>query len=325
MQNRDSFQRQTSPFQGPGGTRPLNPGGTRPLLDPSALKAQLEDVIAKAKQSIENLEPRIELLLRACRNQDVQVPGVEDRELRHPLTPKGEKILVYLEKILRTNPAIGREVQVASFRFREAERALEAAIDGMEQQLLHSGLLEELRLKLFYLSRFHEGFRADPVLTQLFPPPEPAAGNTSNTGGTGSAALSNVDRLKQKQAREALLMKVETFSSGLAPKMEVLNLALEMLDKPGLNIGALFTPATRQARMLAFGLGSEKALLAQLREACALYGKLQSQLAEARRGGDTDPLKETIYPLSRLTIACRQHALLKDLFPMGEQELFPDS
>ena len=63
------------------------------------------------------------------------------------------------------------------------------------------------------------------------------------------------ERLKAKQARQALLHKAEILASKLGPKMEVLKLTLEHMEKPGLHIGALFTPATRQARMIALGLG----------------------------------------------------------------------
>ena len=62
------------------------------------------------------------------------------------------------------------------------------------------------------------------------------------------APLTTVERLKLKQQREAVMHKAEILRAGLKPKMEILDMTLEMLDNPkGMNIGALFTPQTRTA------------------------------------------------------------------------------
>jgi hypothetical protein len=108
--------------------------------------------------------------------------------------------------------------------------------------------------------------------------------------------------------------------------MEVLRLALEMMDqgKAAMNVGALFTPETRQARFVAMGVSADKALVVQLHEAYKLFGQLQDKLRDARKGGDIDELKETVYPLGRLSVTFKKHAMLKDLFPLGEDMSFPD-
>jgi hypothetical protein len=43
-----------------------------------------------------------------------------------------------------------------------------------------------------------------------------------------------------------------------------------------------------------------------------------------KENGDVNPLKETIYPLSKLAITCRAHPMLRDLFPASDEGLFPD-
>ena len=81
---------------------------------------------------------------------------------------------------------------------------------------------------------------------------------------------------------------------------------------------------TRQARFVAMAIGADKALVAQLMEAYKLFGQLQDKLKEARKGGDVEELKSTVYPLGRLSVTFKKHAILKDLFPLGEDLAFPE-
>ena len=322
LQNRDSYQRQTGPLQVQTGTRPLAP---RPTMDAEALRASAEATLGKARKSIANLEPRIELLLRSCEAANLPVPGVAIGQYKHPISPKGEQIVTYLVTVYHGNPPLAKTVQVVAFRFQDAVNVVDRTQVAMEGQVLTEPLVEELRLKCFYLARFHEEFKGDKVLSQLFPPPQTVQGKPTGATGQQQAPLSTVERLKLKQAREAVLHKAEILAANLAPKMEIMRLTLEMLDKPqGLNIGALFTPETRQARFIAMGIGADKALVGQLREAFQLYNQLQEQLKEARKGGEVEELKETIFPLSRLAITCRKHAVLKDLFPVSDESLVPE-
>lgn len=303
------------------GTTPLRNSGTRPLVDRAALRANTEAMITKGRQSLTNLEPRIELLMRSCLSADLAMPGVEVGDFKHPLSPKGEQIVAYLVSAYRQSAAIARSVQVAVFRFQDAAKTTDRAEAALAENTLQPALLEELKLKLFYLTRYHEEFKADRVLSQLFPAPQTAA-LPQKPGGTGQ--LSTVERLKAKQAQQALLHKAELLASRLAPKMEIIVLTLEMLDKPqGLNMGSLFTPTTRQARLISMGISTNPTLIEQLRETRALFAKLQELLPEARKTGEIDALKETIFPLSKLALTLRGHAMLKELFPLGEQDLFP--
>lgn len=319
MSSRDSFQRQTGLLNQAGGTRPLR-GATKPLMDPEVLREQTRDILEKSRASLETLQPRIELLMRACMNARIQVPGVGEVEFKHPLSPKGEQIVAYLMGTFAARPEVAKEVQVATFRYYEAARQVDAVQAALEVDQLRQQMLEELKLKLFYLSRFHEVFKSDRVLTQLFPPPQ-----TVTTASGETKQMSTVERLKQKKLREEVLRKAEILHGSLAPKMEQLNLTIDMIDKGGaLDIKALITGSTRAVRLIALGIGTSPQLVEQLREAKRMYEQLGQQLEEAKAGGEVAPLRETIYPLSRLAVTCRAHPMLKELFPASDEGLFPE-
>lgn len=322
--NRDSFQRQTGMLNQGRGTAPLGQAarGTRPLMDPTALKALTEDMLGKARTSLENLHPRIELLMRACERAALPVPGVEQAPFVHPLSPKGEQIVAYLVATFQAKPELAKEVQVGVYRYHDAARVTEGTAQALEQGMLTQAQLEELKLKLFYLSRYHEEFKGDKVLAQLFPPPQSSQGGVAKPGA--SQAQSMVERLKAKQAREAILSRAEILGANLQPKMATVALVIQMCDDPKLNLGALFDPMTRQARLIALAMRSNGEALGQLREAHRLFGLLQGQLADARAGGEVDALKATAVPLGQLALSCQKVALLKDLFPLSDQALFPE-
>jgi hypothetical protein len=317
VSNRDTFQRQTGPLRQGIGTAPLRQG-SKPLLGVDTLRAQTEDTLEKAKVSIDTLEPRMELLLRACRSANLPVPGVGHVAYKHPLSPKGEQIVGYLTVMLTTKPDLSQEVQVAVFRFYEAIRLSTAALTAMEVNQLQQEVLEELKLQVFYLCRFHEVFKGDRVLAQLFPAPQ--------TGVAARPPMSAVERLKFKKAREEVLRKAELLKASLAPRMATLLQTVEMIEKGNaLDLRGMLTGSTRTARLLALGIGTSPDLVERLKEARSLYGQLEQQLEEAKAGGEVEPLKDTIYPLSRLALTCRSHPLLRDLFPQSDDGLFPEA
>lgn len=323
LSNRDSFQRQTGLLHQAGGTKPLR-ATTKQLVDPLALRQQTEEILEKSRASLETLQPRIELLMRACQNARLPVPGVGAIEFQHPLSPKGEQIVAYLMGTFAAKPEVAKEVQVAAYRYYEAGRMVASVQAALDSSALQQPMLEELRLKLFYLSRFHEVFKSDRVLTQLFPPPQTVT--PGEAAAKSAQALSTVERLKQKKLREDILRKAEILQASLAPKMETLAATLDLVEKGGaLDIKALITGSSRTARLLALGIGTSPQLVGQLKEAKTLFEQLGKQLEEAKKeGGDYNPLKETIYPLSKLAITCRAHPMMRDLFPATDEGLFPD-
>ncbi|MEB3197220.1 MAG: hypothetical protein VKP62_08450 [Candidatus Sericytochromatia bacterium] len=318
MSERDSFQRGTAPLGRFGGTQPLRPQ-TRPLTNTGALAGQTADMVKKSLQTIESLEPRVELLLRSCERAKLEIPGLEAVQPKHALSPKGEQIVAYLATSLLGKSALVREIQVAVFRFYEAVRLIIRAQAELDRNHPQQQTLEELKLQIFYLCRFHEVFKEDRVLAQLFPAPETLQAKAK------TAEMSAVERLKAKKHREELLARAETLRASLAPRMETLLLTLDIIEKDTpMDMRALLTGSTRTARLLALGIGTNAELIATLAAGRQHFQQLDDQLAEVRAGGDTAPLQALIPLLSRLAINARQHPLLRDLFPTSDEGLFPE-
>jgi hypothetical protein len=322
LTTRDSFERQTGPLQRSAGTQRLQPLArtpTRPLLAPDALRAQTQELLAKARATVESLEPRVEILYGACQTAQVAVPGLGVVALKHPLSPKGEQIVNYLAGATFQQPEWRKEVLVAIFRFYEATRLIEVAQGELDRQHPQQHTLEELKLQVFYLCRFHEIFKNERVLAQLFPAPQTLSAPSSKT------ELNPVERLKQKKQRDEILGKAEILRASLAPRMPTLIMTVEMIEKGTiLDVRSLLTGTTRTVRLIAMGISTSPDLVKKLQEARGLYEKLETQLKEAKAGGDVLVLKDTIFPLSRLALTCRQHALLRDLFPPADEGLFPE-
>lgn len=318
MSTRDSFERHTGPLQRAGGTQPLRPL-TRSLVPPETLHAQTYELLTKARASVESLEPRVEILFQACQEAKLAVPGLGVVSLRHPLSPKGEQIVGYLGGNILNKPNWRKEVQVAVFRFYEAVRLIEVAQAELDRKHPQQQTLEELKLQIFYLCRFHEIFKEERVLAQLFPAPQTLNANQPK------ADINPVERLKQKKQRDEILNKAEILRASLAPRMQTLFMTVDMIEKGTvLDVRALLTGSTRTVRLIAMGITTSPELVSKLKEARDLFQKLEAQLKEAKAGGEVVPLKDTILPLSRLALTCRQHALLRDLFPPSDEGLFPD-
>ncbi|HEY9722761.1 MAG TPA: hypothetical protein V6D47_12170 [Oscillatoriaceae cyanobacterium] len=319
LQNRDTYQRSTGLLHNnQGGTRPLGGSGTRPLLDPQALRQQLEAILERGRTTIEGLEQRVEILLHGCNLVNVPVPGLGEVVFKHARTPKGDQLATYVGQKVSTVPDMAKKVRVVVFRFYDACNVAERVRVALEEDQPNQMLLEELRLKLTFLGHFSTEFKDDPVLSQMFPPPKTTASLEK------AAPVSTIERLRQKQAREEVLHKAEILAKKLEPKIEIARLALQMIRQPrGLDMGSLFSPQTRTARLLALGAGNDQEVIAKLTQLDERFAKLQAELDKARKGGPVEPLKELLFPLGQVALEARKHVLLKDLFPFGEQDLFP--
>jgi hypothetical protein len=318
LSSRDSFERQTGLLQRSAGTQPLR-AQTRPLLSPDAVLAQTKELVGKARATVESLEPRVEILLRACQTATQDVPGLGVVAFRHPLSPKGDQIVAYLASSILNQEIWRKEVHIAIFRFYEAERLIRIAQGELERHHPQQRTLEELKLLIFYLCRFHEIFKNERVLAQLFPAPQTVQVQQS-------AASSNpIERLKRKKQRDEILNKAEILRASLTPRMQTLITTLDMIEKGTiLDVRALLTGTTRTVRLIAMGINTNPELVNKLKEARELFKQLETQIKEAKAGGDVLPLKDIIFPLSRLAVTCRQNVLLRDLFPTSDEGLFPD-
>ena len=307
--NKDSFQ---SSRTTPSPTQRLGPGGTG-ALPRGALGIPDPELRDKAQALLEKLEPRIELLIRACQAAKLPMPGVQVPTFRHALPPNADQLLAYLTVRLGEDTKLAQGVQVAVYRF---QQVLLATAFGDQQTDL-----EQLRRQVFFLTNLSAEFKDDAVLAMLFPAP-------AARQGVLKAVQRSPEELRRAQAaREETLRKATALGQALAPRMAIAALALEALDK-GLthNVTAIFSPQGRQAKMIAVALTGDAATTEKLRAAVDQFERLKALVAELRAGGaDLEALRPVALPLGQLPTTFAGHALLKDLFtkPMAQPPMAP--
>lgn len=282
-------------------------------LSPGALRTLTEQTIAKAAPLAESLEPRVELLLHAFAAIGVPVPGVEIGEFKHALTPNSTKIVAYLTRAMQVKPGLPRQMAVAVFRYHEAVQTVQKARQAMEEDVLPPNILEELKLKFFYLANYHEEFKGDPILTQLFPPPK-AGKATATLKKRSTTPLTAAELLKQRQAKDAAIRHAETYLNQLRPKIEQIKLVSTMQQQGNrLNLAAMIKPQERKASAIVKGLRSDERGLEQLGRALKLYEQFQGALVAAKKSGDVEPLKVFIDCFHQMAAAWEAHPVLKEL------------
>lgn len=279
---------------------PPRPGATGKL--PSALGIPDPELRAKAAQLTEKLEPRIELLIRACQAAALPMPGVQVPAFRHKLPPNAPQLLAYLTERLVEDAKLAQGVQVAIYRFQQVLLATAFADQQTD--------LEQLRRQVFYLTNLSAEFAGDRILAALFPAP-------AARQGVLAATQRSPEELKRAQAmREEIVRRAVALGQALAPRMAVAELALEALDK-GLthNVTAIFSPQGRQAKMIAVALTGDPANVAKLREAVGLFAKLKVLVPRIRAGeAEIEAVRPVAVPLGQLASTFAGHPLLKDLF-----------
>lgn len=301
MHHPDRFQPQTAPFSQARGTRPI--ARTEP---PPPRPDQAEEVLSKLRATIAALEPSVELLHQACRQAALRIPGVGDVTAKHPLPPKGYAAIEYLVQVVQRGPALARAAQIAIYRFYDA---VELASAITEPGLSEPGLAEQLRLKLYYLLHFHVDFKADPVLSQLFPGPQTVAPPPP------AARVSPVERQKRLQLLESAIEKAETVYFRYESGLELAGRALEAIEKPPLPLKGIFSPEARQIRLIATGARQDAAVRALLEEAVAAFTGLGTAIYEAREAQDPDRLEAATFAVVRFGQQAAAHPLLRGLVP----------
>lgn len=319
----DNLSLVTNLGAGTPGTQPLNrTRGTKPLMDESVLRLELEQTLSKAARLSTVLENRMELLFHACQSAGLSVPGVYEMEFKHAVSPQGKKIVAYLEKIVHVKPDLARKIQVAIFRYQEATEAHKEARQALKSNTFDETMLEQIKLKFFYLANYHQEFAEDPLLAQMFPKP----------GGTGTGPLrGNTGQMmpqeirKYRQMREITVRRAETILKLLQPGMEKAKLMLDHMNDEtsrGKSLFDIFNPAQRQERLLAQRLKEDPRCTQVLRNAFTLYQKMHGITQEVKRGGAYEPLQETIDYMGQLASIWTSHHLLREFFPSLRKELF---
>lgn len=312
MENRDSFQRSA-------GTAPLGRAPTRPLQLNNDRRQDMARLVAEAQPSLQKFRERVEVLMRTCEEAGVKIPGVERQPYRFPMSLKGEQIMHYLLNEFQEKPDVVQAVQTAVFRYHEAVKSVDQAELNLHRPHEEPGLLEELRRNLFYFSRCYLAFKDDPVLSQLFPAPQAVKASANKP-------VSSAQRMRERLARDQLLLKVESLMTSLKPRMEVIHQALGMTGTGGLKMGAFLSPEARKARVTALVVLADPEAQSFLREAAAAYETLEKEYLAVQKDKDKDdlgPLKEAVVNTSRVVIACQRKPTLADLLPLAASSLFP--
>jgi hypothetical protein len=293
------------------------------------LRTVLESTLARAGRHVQNLEQRVELLVRSVQNAGLQIPGVTAFGFKHGVTPQGKKIISYLEKVVQMKPDLARQVQVAIFRYHEAVQVVAKARQALRDGSAGPHTLEEVKLKFFYLSNYHNEFKHDALLAQMFPPPEvPAAGGrapgTGHLAARGTGLLNASDNPgRYQQMRHATLQRADALIAHLAPGMEMIRRILE-LQKPAMGSALLdmFNPQTKRERLMAQRLKEDHRAGKHVASALQLYGQLKEHISEVKRGAKYEPLAEVMEYMANLLGVWHQHPVLREFFPQLNRDLF---
>lgn len=280
--------------------RQAAPGATGRLA--SALGIPDPELRAKAAQLTAKLEPRIELLIRACQAAALPMPGVQVPALKHALPPNAPQLLEYLTGRLAEDAKLAQGVQVAIYRFQQVLLATAFADQQTD--------LEQLRRQVFYLTNLSAEFAGDRILATLFPAP------AARQGVLAPTQRSPEERRRAQAMREETVRRASALGQALAPRMAIAALALEALDK-GLthNVTAIFSPQGRQAKLIAVALTGDAANEAKLREAVALFEELKALVPRIRAGeAELEAVRPVAVPLGQLGTTFAGQPALRDLF-----------
>jgi hypothetical protein len=135
--------------------------------------AVVRGMLERGRASTFKLEPRVELLIRACLLSNLPVNGpATEEDYVYPLSPRSEQLVNYLVGAMPPDPELSKRVMGAVLQYQGAVRVLEVAELQLLAKMLADAHVTALRTALFFLSRFGEQFRHDPMLAQVFPQPQ---------------------------------------------------------------------------------------------------------------------------------------------------------
>lgn len=303
----------SGPLTGSSIPAPLE--GDGPL---SAYRRERDLLLAVAHRILGMLEPRVELLHRACADAELAVPGVGGMLYVHTISANATRIVEHLSRVIALEPRWARTIQIAIYRFvacQEAVRALEALAN---QAVPQPELLDTLRQHLYMLQNFHADFVGETVLSQLFPPPRKVAvGGGKPTAAPTPPAPSPVDEQALKRAAELV--------ASLRPAMVIARLVLSGLERRGtIGLKDLFEPTSRAARVIVLGLaGGTVSHEPFLRAAIAAFDDLTATIDAAATTPPPDEWEELAYQLADFRLTCQKTLWLRDLFPDDYRRLFP--
>jgi hypothetical protein len=281
-------------------------------MDPTMFKRAMEAALIKADKLFTSTEPRVELLVQSLQARKVSIPGVASWPFKHPVSANGKNIVTYLSKRYAHVPALEKDVQLACSRFWEFGQVLEACRQGFLEGGADEAMLEDLKLKTYFVANFYDHFKEDPLLRQLYPPPpEPPKARTGPVSATDSIT-------RYRQAREAAVRRAEGQLKLLGPAIERARhlQALGKQDRGAALLGML-NPKDMRERNLVKRLRDAK-LLGKLDELLAAADTAIAQLPKVREGAPYEQLDEAISKLAGFQTAWAAVPGLNEVLPSAD-------
>jgi hypothetical protein len=261
----------------------------------------------------------VELLVASLLARKVSIPGVPEWPMRHPVTANGKNIITYLSKRYAHVPQLEKDTQLACSRFWEFGQALVACQQAVEAGTADEALLEDLKLKTYFVANFYDHFKEDPLLRQLFPPP--AEPPKPRTGPIGSGSVPGMERggtdsiTRYRQQRETAVRKAEAHLRVLGPGIERIRrlLALGKQDRGAALLGMLNPMDMR-----------ERAVLKRIRDAkqfdkletfIAAVDTIVAELPKVREGAPYERMDEQLNIIIGMHAAWGSQPGLNELLP----------
>lgn len=130
--------------------------------------AVTQRILTRTRATHRKLLPKVALVARAMAGAGRPVEaGIPAHELAAPLPLKAATTVDVLQATFSEDGALAQHVEGVLTQFRQASDVL-AGSDGN----LDEPQVQALKGAAVFLSRFHESVKRDPMLAQLFPPPE---------------------------------------------------------------------------------------------------------------------------------------------------------
>lgn len=296
-------------------------------------------MLERGRASTFKLEPRVEVLVRACRACGLEVPASDD--YHYPLSPRTEQTVHYLVGAMPTNAELAKRVQGAILQYHGATGVMTEVEGHLLTRTLDAAHLDKLKHALFFLSRFGEQFRLDPILGPMFPPPQTV--ETVRTAAPDAAsplaprpqpprppeaprAVHMASRSSAVGADDPMVGKADRLLAYLGPKMDVVRLINARFDPSQMGrVSDVTAPSAKLARTLGATLHKDnKALMQTLHEAYALFVQLMRDQRSYQSRGFAEPTRQVYFRLRVHTMNFLKEPMLRELFPAGDKDRLTD-
>lgn len=141
--------------------------------DPAARLALAQRILGMARATHRKLAPQVIDVVRALKAAGVPAGGgFSAADLDAPPSLKSAKVVEMLQGTFQEDAAVAAKIDQVVARFQEAGQVLDGTAAAIAAGALEPEQLDELQRAALFLGKFHEAVKGDPLLVQLFPPPQ---------------------------------------------------------------------------------------------------------------------------------------------------------